>query len=353
LIYSLGEPESCSCCVPELLRLFPRPSRYSQPYQIPISNMPHVTFGEGCPSKKSYEEKRTVIKIPAKPDNDNKKTVVRQRSRTISYKIPDETRKTKPAEKICIERKITYKDLCGNIVKIVYEDECGKVIRTIYPSLPPCPPPPPPKCSPPPPAPSPPKCSSPPVSEPSDISSEDLRNCRWTKVVVKNSRGVVRKILFVDCDGKTMKTEYPEPEPRKRRSVETRRYVVKELDEGPTTRRIVIQKESRESVPSQACETPCETTKTTEKEVEVVTAVKSASSSASASSVSAKEPDALSSQTSASSESTTTRRDSANSSGGKKAFVSAEEVVKDENGVTKRVTYTDSRGRRRTVVYED
>jgi uncharacterized lipoprotein YehR (DUF1307 family) len=302
--------------------------------------MPHVTFGEGSPAKKSYEEKRTVIKIPAKPDDD-KKTVVRQRSRTISYKIPDETRKTKPAEKICIERKITYKDLDGNIVKIVYEDECGKVIRTIYPSLPPAPPPPPPKCSPPPP--------SPPVSEPSDISSEDLRNCKWTKVVVKNSRGLVRKIVFVDCDGKTMKTEYPEPEPRKRRLVETRRYVVKELDDGPTTRRIVIQKESRESVPSQSSETA----KTTEKDVEIQLAVKSAPSSASASSVSAKEPDAQSSQTSASSESTTTRRDSANSSGGKKAFVSAEEVVKDENGVTKRVTYTDSRGRRRTVVYED
>jgi len=302
--------------------------------------MPHVTFGEGSPAKKSYEEKRTVIKIPAKPDDD-KKPVVRQRSRTISYKIPDETRKTKPAEKICIERKITYKDLDGNIVKIVYEDECGKVIRTIYPSLPPAPPPPPPKCSPLPP--------SPPVSEPSDISSEDLRNCKWTKVVVKNSRGLVRKILFVDCDGKTIKTEYPEPEPRKRRSVETRRYVVKELDDGPTTRRIVIQKESRESVPSQSSEP----VKTTEKDVEIQLAVKSASSSASASSVSAKEPDAQSSQSSASSESTTTRRDSANSSGGKKAFVSAEEVVKDENGVTKRVTYTDSRGRRRTVVYED
>ena len=106
--------------------------------------MPHVTFGEGSPVKKTYEEKRTIIKIPAKTDDEPKK-VVRQRSRTIAYKIPDETRKTKPAEKLCIERKITYKDLDGNVVKIVYEDECGKVIRTVYPAVPP------PKCSPPPP----------------------------------------------------------------------------------------------------------------------------------------------------------------------------------------------------------
>jgi uncharacterized lipoprotein YehR (DUF1307 family) len=274
------------------------------------SNMPHVTFGEGSPVKKTYEEKRTIIKIPAKTDDEPKK-VVRQRSRTIAYKIPDETRKTKPAEKLCIERKITYKDLDGNVVKIVYEDECGKVIRTIYPAVPP------PKCSPPPP-----KCSSPPVSEPSNIPSEDVRDCNWTKIVVKNSRGVVWKIVHVDCDGKTMKTEYPEREPSKRRSVETRRYVVKALDDGPS-RRVVIQKESCESVPSQSSETN-----------------------------STKESDAQSSQKSGT-DSTTTRRDSANSSGGRKSFESAEEIVKDENGVTKRVTYTDSRGRRRTVVYDD
>lgn len=272
--------------------------------------MPHVTFGEGSPVKKTYEEKRTIIKIPAKTDDEPKK-VVRQRSRTIAYKIPDETRKTKPAEKLCIERKITYKDLDGNVVKIVYEDECGKVIRTIYPAVPP------PKCSPPPP-----KCSSPPVSEPSNIPSEDVRDCNWTKIVVKNSRGVVWKIVHVDCDGKTMKTEYPEREPSKRRSVETRRYVVKQLDDGPS-RRVVIQKESCESVPSQSSETN-----------------------------STKESDSQSSQKSGT-DSTTTRRDSANSSGGRKSFESAEEIVKDENGVTKRVTYTDSRGRRRTVVYDD
>jgi hypothetical protein len=235
--------------------------------------------------------------------------------------------------------------LCGNVVKIVYEDSCGKIIRTIYPALPPAPPAP--KCSPPPP--SPPKCSSPPVSEPSNIPSEDVRNCNWTKIVVKNSRGVVWKIVHVDCDGKTMKTEYPEAEPPKRRSIETRRYVVKELDDGPS-RRVVIQKESRESVPSRS--SGSETTKTTEKDVETRSAVKSASGSGSNVSASAKESDVQSSQKSAS-ESTTTRRDSANSSGGRKSFESAEEIVKDENGVTKRVTYTDSRGRRRTVVYDD
>jgi hypothetical protein len=215
--------------------------------------MPHVTFGENHPARRSHEESRTVIKIPAK-NCDEQKKIVRQRSRTISYKIPDERPKpchtTKPADKICIERKITYKDLDGNIIKIVYEDSCGKIIRTIYPTLPPR------KCSPPP-APSPPKCSSPPVSEPSNIPSEDVRNCNWTKIVVKNSRGVVWKIVHVDCDGKTMKTEYPEsepePEPPKRRSIETKRYVIKELDDAPPRRRysetkkIVIQKDSRES----------------------------------------------------------------------------------------------------------
>jgi hypothetical protein len=162
---------------------------------------------------------------------------------------------------------------------------------------------------------------------------------------------VVWKIVHVDCDGKTMKTEYPECEPPKRRSIETRRYVVKELDDGPS-RRVVIQKESRESIPSRS--SVSETTKTTEKDVETRSAVKSASGSGSGSNVSAsaKESDVQSSQKSTS-ESTSTRRDSANSSGGRKSFESAEEVVKDENGVTKRVTYTDSRGRRRTVVYDD
>jgi len=312
----------------------------------PISKMPHVTFGEGSPARKSYEEKRTIIKIPAKcdDDDDRERKIARQRSsRTIAYKIPDETRKTKPAEKLCIERRITYKDLCGNVVKIVYEDECGKIIRTIYPALPPPAPPAPPKCCPPPPAPSPPKCNpSPPVSEPSNVCSEDVRNCNWTKIVVKNSRGVVWKIVHVDCYGKTMKTEYPECEPPRRRAIDTRRYVIKGLDDGPS-RRVVIQKESRESIPSCSSETS-KTSKTT--------TVKSSSASGSSVSSSAKDSDVQSSQKSGT-DSTTTRRDSANSSGGSKSFESAEEIVKDENGVTKRVTYTDSRGRRRTVVYDD
>jgi hypothetical protein len=280
--------------------------------------MPHVTFGENYHARRSHEESRTLIRIPSKTDDD-KKQVVRQRSRTISYKIPEERPKpchtTKPVEEFCIERKITYKDLDGNIVKIIYEDSCGKIIRTIYPTLPP-------KCSPPPPPP--PKCKPPPVSEP----CEPVRNCNWTKIVVKNSRGVVWKIVHVDCDGKTMKTEYPECEPPRKRPVETKRYVVKELDEGPSrrryseTKRIVIQKDSRESVPSR-----CSESKATESDVQ-------------------------SSQKSAS-DSNSSRRDSANSSGGRGSIESAEEVVKDENGVTKRVTYTDSRGRRRTVVYDD
>jgi len=290
--------------------------------------MPHVTFGESHPPRMSHKESRTIIKLPA---DDDKKQVVRQRSRTISYKIPDEKPKqpchtAEPADdKICIERKITYKDLQGNILKITYEDSCGKIIRTIYPTLPS----PPQKCHPPPPPP-PPKCSSPPVSEPSNIPSEDVRNCNWTKIVVKNSRGVVWKIVHVDCDGKTMKTEYPEPEPPKRRAIETKRYVVKELDDSPPrrryseTKRTVIQKDSREAVSKHVSET-----KTAERESDVQSSQKSGS------------------------DSTTTRRDSANSSGGRGSIESEQQVVKDENGVTKRVTYTDSRGRRRTVVYDD
>lgn len=48
------------------------------------------------------------------------------------------------------------------------------------------------------------------------------------------------------------------------------------------------------------------------------------------------------------------RKDSVTSSGaGGRRSTEAEEVVRDSNGVTRRVTYVDSRGRRRTVVYDD
>lgn len=312
--------------------------------------MPHVTFGENDRPRRSYDESRTLTRIPDKREDD-RIGIIRQRSRTISYKIPEEKTLTpkpchpvKPADKFCIERKVTYRDLCGNIVKITYEDSCGHVTKTIYPA-------PQPKCSPPP-APFP-----PPISEPSNIPSEDARNCNWTKIVVKNSRGVVWKVVHVDCDGKTMKTEYPEPEAPRRRSIETKRYVIKELDDVPNRRRlsetkkVVIRKDSHDPVPRRLSET-----KTTEKEVvELKSALKVTEEPQFTIKVSAKESDVQSAAKSASDTTTTTatRRDSGTSVSDKRPTESEREVVKDANGVTRRVTYTDSRGRRRTVMYDD
>lgn len=346
--------------------------------------MPHVTFGETYPTRRSYEESRAIVTIPKKKEDD-KPAIVLRRSRTISYKIAEEQpcRPAKPIDKTCIERKITYKDSKGNIIKITYEDSCGKVTKTIYPALPP--PPQTKECRPP--SPPPQKCESPPpVSEPSNIPSEDVKNCDWTKIIVKNSRGVVWKVVHVDCHGKTMKTEYPEPEPPRRQFTETKRYLIKEIDSSSPPRRrysetkkVAVDKEIDSSPPRKRCSetkkvvvdkeirqpTPKSSSETVkvEKKYEVRSTVKSddgskrseePSESASASAPPAPPPPVPSPPQGSVTDSTiTNRRDSVTNSSDKNSGESTREVVKDENGVVKKVIYTDSRGRRRTVVYDD
>jgi hypothetical protein len=346
--------------------------------------MPHVTFGDTYPTRLAHKESRTIVTIPKKQEDD-KAAIVLRRSRTISYKIPEEkpSRPAKPIDKICIERKITYKDSKGDIIKITYEDSCGKIIRTIYPAQPP--PPPPKECRPPSPPPPPPKCESPPVSEPSNIPSEDVKNCDWTKIVVRNSRCVVWKIVHVDCYGKTMKTEYPEPESPRRQYTETKRYLIKEIDSSPPPKRytetkkivvdkeadnspppkryrevkkVVIDKEVREPTPKASSESV-----KVEKKYEVRTTVKSDSSnddskcseepSDSAPATLPPPPAPSPPQESVTDSTITNRRDSVTNSSGKTSAESTREVIKDENGVVRKVIYTDSRGRRRTVVYDD
>lgn len=345
--------------------------------------MPHVTFGDTYPTRLAHKESRTIVTIPKKKEDD-KAAIVLRRSRTISYKIPEDKppRPAKPVDKTCIERKITYKDSQGNILKITYEDSCGKVSRTIYPAQPP--PSPAKECRPPSPPPPPPrKREWPPVSEPSNIPSEDVKNCDWTKIVVRNSRGVVWKIVHVDCYGKTMKTEYPEPEPPRRQYTETKRYLIKEIDSSPPRKRctetkkvvvdkevdnspaprryseikkVVVDKEVREPTPK-----PSSDTIKVEEKYEVRTTVKSEDGSnrseepsesipASAPPPPAPSPPQVESVTDST---ITNRRDSVTNSSGKTSGESTREVIKDENGVVKRVIYTDSRGRRRTVVYDD
>jgi hypothetical protein len=343
--------------------------------------MPHVTFDETYLTRRACEESRAIVTIPRKKEDD-KAAIVLRRSRTISYKIPEErpSRPAKPKDKTCIERKITYKDSKGNIIKITYEDSCGKVTRTIYPALPP--PPPPKECRPPSPPPTP-KCDSPPVSEPSSIPSEDVKNCDWTKIAVRNSHGVVWKIVHVDCYGKTMKTEYPEPESPRRQYTETKRYPIKEIDSSPPqkryietkkvgvdkevvnnpspkryreVRKVVIDKEIREPTPKASSESV-----KVEKKYEVRTTVKSDSSNND--SKRSEEPSEFTPappppapsppQESVTDSTITNKRDSVTNSSGKTSGESTREVIKDENGIVKKVIYTDSRGRRRTVVYDD
>ena len=362
--------------------------------------MPHVTFSEIYPKRPSYEESRAVVTIPKKKEDD-KTDIVLRRSRTISYKIPEEkpSRPAKPIDKTCIERKITYKDSKGNIIKITYEDSCGKVTKTIYPAQPP--PPPPKECRPPSPPP-PQKCDPPPVSESSNIPSEDVKNCDWTKIVVRNSRGVVWKIVHVDCHGKTMKTEYPEPDPPRRQYTETKRYLIKEIDSSPPrkryseTKKVVVDKEIERSPPrkrySETKEivvdkevdsspprkrysetkkgvvdqevrepTPKSSSETVkvEKKHQYRATVESDDESSHSKEPSeptpAPPPPAPSPprQESVTDSTITNRRDSVTNSSGKASAESTREVIKDENGVVKKVIYTDSRGRRRTVVYDD
>lgn len=408
--------------------------------------MPHVTFDDAYPTRRAVEESRAIIKIPKEKEPD-KTAIVLRRSRTISYKIPEEKscRRAKPVDKTCIERKITYKDSKDNIIKIIYEDYCGKVLRTIYPAQPP--PSPPRECRPPPPPPPPPpqKCESPPVSEPSNIPSEDVKNCDWTKIVVRNSRGVVWKIVHVDCYGKTMKTEYPEPEPPRRQYTETKRYLIKEIDGNSPprkrcseTKKVVVDKEVDKSPPRKRhsetkkvtvvdkeiesspprkrysetkkvvideeirAPTPKSSSDTikAEKQYEIREPTQKSSSEtikvekkyeiheptpkSSSDTIKVKQkydlratvesdddsrrsdspsisapapappPPAPSPPAESVTDSTiTNRRDSVTNSSGKTSAESTREVIKDENGVVKKVIYTDSRGRRRTVVYDD
>ncbi|KAM0723942.1 hypothetical protein Q7P37_000933 [Cladosporium fusiforme] len=314
--------------------------------------MPHVSFGETA-TRRSHDESRALTRLPGHghwDDDNDRLAITRRRSRTISYKVPENDNKCqpvkcqpekKPTEKVCIERKITYKDGDGNIIKIIYEDSCGKIIRTIYPTLPepkPCPPPPPPKCA-----------SPPPISEPSNIPSEDVRNCNWTKIVVKNSRGVVWKIVHVNCDGKTMKTEYPEPEPRKRRSSETKRTFVRE-SEGEVSRR--RYSETKKYVVGDDSRVFAHRSSSDGKSSVKGSDVHSASKGSNDDKTTVGDSDVQSSQKSNHDSEHHSRKDSVTSSRRRSAD-GDEEVVKDSSGVTRRVTYTDSRGRRRTVVYDD
>jgi hypothetical protein len=307
--------------------------------------MPHVTFGEEISTRGSYDEGRAVIRVTKKKE-DEKDAVVLRESRTIGYKIPEAKpcQPAKPVHKTCIERKITYKDSKGNIVKITCEDSCGRVTKTIYPNLPPAPLK---ECCPPSP---PPKCESPPSSEPSNVRSEEARNYNWTKTFVKNSRGVVRKIVHVDCYGKTMKTEYPETGPPKRRSIETKRYVIRGVDDSPSRRRysetkkLAINKEVCEPTPKPSSETI-----KTEKQCKIRSTVKSGDDSRR----SDEYFDFFPPQGCAIESSTTSRRDLVAISSSKRSGESDREVIEDENGVTNKVIYTDSRDRRRTVVYNE
>ena len=340
--------------------------------------MPHVTFSETYPTKRAYEERRAAVLVPKKKEDD--KAIVLRRSRTISYKILEErpSRLAKPIEKTCIERKITYKDSKGNIIKITYEDSCGKVIRTIYPAQPPHFPPK--ECRPPSPPP-PQKCESPPVREPSNIPSGDVKNRDWTKIKVRNSRGVVWKIVHIDCHGKTMKTEYPEPDPPRRQYTETKRYFIKEIDSSPPRRRhsenkkIVVDKQVDKSPPRKRYsdtnklivdkevseptpKSPSETVKVEKKyqfQATVESDDESRFSKEPSESTPAPPPPAPSPprQESVTDSTITDRSDSVTNSSGKASAESTREVIKDENGVVKKVVYTDSRGRRRTVVYDD
>lgn len=309
------------------------PSLLSQPQ---VLKMPQVSFGETA-TRRSHDDSRALTKVPGHgswDDDNDRLAITRRRSRTVSYKVPENDNKCKPIpkpdDKLCIERRITYKDGEGNIIKIIYEDSCGKIVRTIYPDPKPDPPPPPPKCESPPP---------PPVREPCDPPSKDGLNCNWTKIIVRNSRGVVWKIVHVDCYGKTMKTEYPEPEPRKRRSSETKRIYFRENDGEVSRRRY---SESKKYVVGEDSRISAHWSSSTGKPPAKESDVHS----------SGKGSDAQSSLKSSDASEKHSRKDSVTSSR-RKSTETDEEVIKDSNGVTKRVTYTDSRGRRRTVVYDE
>jgi hypothetical protein len=333
---------------------------------LPNIKMPHVTFGEEYPAKRSLDESRTVV-LSAKKTSDDDDAIVLRRSRSISYKFPETTKPDQPCKparpidaKICIERKFVYKDSAGIITKITYEDSHGRVIKKIYPTQPPAPPK---ECPPP-------KCASPPPCEPSKDSPKAEKNCDLTKIVVRNGRGVVWKVMYLNCDGKTMKTEYPEMNTPKARTSETRRYVITEVDDSAPRRRysetkkvvidrkysepvlrcssdvakkekkvetrtVVIDKEYREPAPK-----PSDDVVKKEKKSETLYTVRRRKDSGRSEEYS----DFFPKQE---------KQESATDASSKQSGESDREVYKDENGAIKKVVYTDSRGRRRTVVYDD
>lgn len=306
-----------------------------------VVNMPQVTFGEAYPTKRSYDDISQAVTKHTEKDEGKSDALVVRRTRTINYKIPEDKpyNSSKPAEENYYEKEIIYKDSCGNVLKITYEDACGRIIRTIYPSKPP-------KCRSPSP---PPKCRSP--SPRPKCCASDHRKCKWTKIVIKNSRGVIWKIVYVNCIGDTMKTKYPEPDPPKRRTTETRRYVIKEVDDSPPrqrrsseTKRIVVEKDFSEP-PSPKKSSEVVKTETIKYAVEKEDAPKPREEYY--------DFFPTPGHDNATESSAASRRDSANYSSSKQSGEYDREVVKDENGVVRRVTYTDSRGRRRTVVYDD
>lgn len=304
--------------------------------------MPQVTFGEDNLTRRSHDGSQAVTRY-AEKDEGKSDALVLRRTRTINYRFPED-RPSKSAEENYYEKEIFYKDSHGNVIKITYEDAYGNVIKTIYPARPPKPRSPSP----------PPKCRSP--SPPPKCCSSDHRKCKWTKIVIRNSRGVIWKVVYVNCVGDTMKTKYPEPDPPKRRTTETRRYVIKEIDDSPPrprrrsseTKKVVVERESVDPPPPKKS-SDVVNTETTKYESRYVVE---------------KEDDRKPKEEyddffptpghdDGTDASTISRRDSANYSSSKQSGEYDRQVIKDENGVVQRVTYTDSRGRRRTVVYDD
>jgi hypothetical protein len=374
------------------------PGSVSHPSHTPSLtniNMPHVTFGENYPARRSAEDSHTLV-VSSKKKEDDDNAIVLRRSRSISYRIPEDKpdkscKPVKPADnKICIERRFVYKDSKGNVTQIIHGDSCGRVIKRIYPTQPPAPQK---ECRPPSP---PPKCDSPPPCEPSKDLPEAKKNCDLTKIVVRNGRGVVWKVVYLNCDGKTMKTEYPEPDAARGRSTETRRYIIKEVDDGAPRRRysetkkMVIDRKYSEPALKFSSDVAKKENKSEIKKV-VIDRKYSEPALRCSSDMAKKEiksetrtvvidkeyrepapkcsDDTIKKEKKSETLYTVKRRkdsgrsedffpkqekpESVTDVSSKQSSESDREVYKDENGVIKKVVYTDSRGRRRTVVYDD
>jgi hypothetical protein len=102
--------------------------------------------------------------------------------------------------------KTIHVDSRGNTTKIVYYDSCGKITKTVYYD----------------------SCGNEikPDSSSSGSSSNSCgcsnggscEKCKWRKVVYKDGRGNIWKITYIDCYGKTQKTDYPDKSCRPRSS---------------------------------------------------------------------------------------------------------------------------------------